>query len=369
MVERAERYYTIDLFRILFCMGVVIGHAYCILFQKNYVAAFGSELSDIHIMCVDGFFMISGVFMARHFYFKEKEIDYKIFMDYHIKRYIRLLLPLIFVCLVVLAGKIVRRHFFGFSRLLNHWSLLLLLSGTNTFHNHFELPSWYVDSLFWMGLLVSFFLCFFKKKSLIFIFPFAVYLSLSYMHVYNCLSLGNSPRVWNFFSVGNIRAVAGLCMGAELFYMANKFNEKCTIHRRGGVFVIEIFSVLGLLFCFTRGGIRETEFLIYPFFSMLLFIFLIKKEVLFSWCKVKPVAKVINFLAPMTYIIYLSHVPLLNQLKPFFEGRLYLCRNPAVYAVLVLLAVALGVLLHWLEKVFERILFCIAQKFVMEVNE
>ena len=218
--KESPRFYTIDFLRILFCSGVVMGHTYCILF---------------HIMCVDAFFMISGIMIARHFYIHQDEKKEKTFFNYQLRRYFRFLSSLIFIYAVSALIMGTNGNMPSFSFFAKKWPVLLLLSRSNSFANGLEIPSWYIDSLFWMGLVVSFCLCFYKQKSILFVFPLVIYFALSYIHgKYLCLNLDADPKIANFFSEGNFRALLGLCIGIEEFYLYKETERNNIVCFRGG---------------------------------------------------------------------------------------------------------------------------------------
>ncbi|MBQ8678849.1 MAG: acyltransferase family protein [Treponema sp.] len=58
-----EKNYTIEFLRFFFTIGVVIGHTWCVFYQRNNP----SYEIQFHNACVDFFFVLSGFFMAAHF--------------------------------------------------------------------------------------------------------------------------------------------------------------------------------------------------------------------------------------------------------------------------------------------------------------
>lgn len=354
------RLISIDFLRVLFCTGVVIGHAYCIFFRNQYVELYQKEFTDIHIMCVDAFFMISGIMMAMYFEKHKKEELHEVFLQYHLHRYVRFLFPLLFMYMIGIVMFACMGHFFSITSILKNSSVLLMLSHTNSFGNSFEVPSWYIDSLFWMGVFVSFFLCFFKKKSLIFVFPICIYLCLSYIHAkFRNLNLGGNPYIQGFFSAGNLRALVGLSFGIELFHISNRLkNKNVNLNLKMPLIIlIECLCILGLIFTFTRPPLKETEFLIYPCIGLLLFLFLQKKECLFSVVNLKPVAKFISLLSSISFMVYLSHVPLFFLIRHFFQKMIQqqnvITNNIHTYIILICIAYLYGMGLYSLEKILE----------------
>lgn len=355
-----RKYITIDLFRILFTVGVIFGHIYCNFYQEEYIMLHNEDWIGIQNMCVDAFFMISGIFMAAYV---EKHIGgnpYELFKNYQIGRIKRFFLPVVFTTLLFacIQLKLLGGGYEAIINSISLWPNLFLLCGINGMPGHGSL--WYVGALFWMGFIVSALLMFKNKISRYFYFPALTALTFTMMYcIYGNLSLGDQPRIFIFFSAGNLRAVCGLCIGIELFYFSSFFMEHFQIRKRKTSFLfvagLELLSTMGLLYCMTREGHTRTDFFVYPCWMLLCIIFLTRNEVLYRFVNSKRISVWIEQISSYTFFIYLTHPMLLEKISNTVD----ITNIPPAYVYVggVLCSFVFGIMMYYLEKIFEKIVY------------
>lgn len=296
---------TIEFFRVVLTICVIIGHIYCTLFRKE-----GEQLVSMQNMCVDAFFILSGVFLARGID-RIREGDIDALIGYQLNR-IKRLFPMYFLVAVM---TIIYKFLCGNKSILSYWTIFLFVDGINNFPV-LVTGAWYVSALFWSGLIIGYLLYGYRKKALVFHFPIIIFVSMTIMYTsWGGLSLNTAPYFLGFISSGFLKALLGMSVGVELYYVSLYFEKNIEKYEEGFVrFVsgaIEILSTIGIVYCFSRGGVQKSDYLIYFFFTPLLLVVLHGNEQLYKFGRNKIWANIGKY----TYGIYLSHTLLLEILK------------------------------------------------------
>lgn len=253
---KKESFYTIDFFRIVFTIGVIFGHAYCNLYRQTWMLTHTEDRISVHNMCVDAFFIISGIFMAMRIE-RKMEDPFLIYCRYQIDRVKRLFPPLLFVSCVGILIDVFQYRLESIGQLIRYWPTFFLLTSINNVPG-VKGAFWYVSVLFWTGILISALLVFKQKLSKYVIFPLLIIGSFSIMYCkYGTLNLGNNPLIFGALSAGNLRGICGLAVGVELYFISEELKEnsfhKCVIA------ILEISATLGILYCVTRGGAKDNR--------------------------------------------------------------------------------------------------------------
>lgn len=357
-----NRNYCIDLFRIIFTIGVIIGHIYCNIYQADYVATYGVELTSIHNIFTDGFFIISGIFISQGL---ERQLNNnniakeKLFLEFNKKRLQRLLGPALFV--TIIKATIDLYFEFGlkgfihiFTKLLQYWPSLFMLNCINGFPGNNV--CWYVSSLFWAGILVSAIYVYQNEKKC-YLFIVLFFLSFSYIYInFGNDNLGENPMVATFISVGLIRAVCLLSLGILVNLVAEylKTNFELTKEKKTHIYIgmTEILCTCIMIYCSTRRGMDQSCFLLWPSLCVLCIVFLTHSEIVYKSVCNRATNRIVGFLSKYTYIIYLSHTLLLQNIKHLDLGKKY---DPFyVYFSLVLYSIIVGILIFYIESFIRK---------------
>lgn len=130
--------------------------------------------------------------------------------------------------------------------------------------------------------------------------------------------------------------------------------------------ILEVCSILGMLFVFYQQRlILHYSFVFYPCCAVLFFIFLLKREVVFSFCNV--LEKPIMFLSKYTYMLYLTHTLLIQPAAHFIDFTKY-----NMYLVLVCSVVVsflFAILVYHLNSFAVKTLKRIWSKLVNPISE
>ena len=223
-MKAQEKFLTLDFFRIVFSLCVVIGHTYCFFFQNDYRQLHGEEWTTCHNLAVTGFFILSGIFMARHFY-RHPEEGEESFLSYQLGRLKRLMPPMLFVALIFLLlaqtgwmGKTVPSW--------QYWPMLMMLPGSGKVHGAPSI-TWYVAALFWCSWVISALYFIHSRRMVRMVFPFAFILLFLYMYgAHQSIVLFGQPLLFDWFSEGWIRGFADLIFGFELYFFAAYLKER-----------------------------------------------------------------------------------------------------------------------------------------------
>lgn len=332
-----KHYNNIDFLRVIFMLGIIIGHTNRVFFPN---ADFQFSLQN---MCVDAFFIISGVFLASSIDKLQKANAKDVLVRTIYKRATRLYPTLFFsICVGILFLFICDKEYLHNIK-YSLWSSIFLLGGINGFPVIGD--SWYVASLFWMSLLISFCLASHSYFSKFFYFPMIIFLSVSFMYSsWGGLCLYTTPLVGNWFSAGNIKAVCDLAIGAEVYYilpyMQTLYNQ--IKNKKLFIFILEVLCTYLIGCCFTKNGINKSDYLILAALPILLLIFLNNRCVLYKFAN----DKIFSYLGKYIYSIYLMHGFLLKILNKYFS----LENIVSTYLMTGILSFIFGILMYYLQK-------------------
>jgi len=287
-----------DLLRVLFAASVVVSHASGIIYHGEIVSA---------NVAVDGFFMLSGFFMAKHLHKRKEESPDRIFLDYQLGRIKRLFPMYILSCFLGLLSELSVHHRFDICK----WPALYFLGDINGIPGY--PATWYVAALFWAGIAVSAPLVYRRKLSVTIVFPVAFFVLFSAMYQHHNLWLFSEPLVAGFLSAGVMKAVCALCVGAEIFYASLLLKSKeaklrpCA--KKIASAMCEIIFIAGFTSSFWI-WFSPKNFLVYLYVPLVLLVFSLDGQVLFRILD----SRIFSALGKTTYAVYLTHLYFLKFL-------------------------------------------------------
>lgn len=321
-----------DFLRVIFALSVMISHASGKIYQGNIVSA---------NVAVDGFFILSGLFMAKHLYAHKDEKPEQLFFNYQLGRICRLFPMYALSCFTGILFDAVFFHSFEALR----WPAIYFLGNINNIPGYWV--TWYVSCLFWAGLLVSALLVWKRNISILVIFPITFFITFSVMYSYGNLWLYAMPLIKGVFSAGLVKALCALCVGADIFYASIYLKDHIEKIRPSAKKLIAVLCELLFLTGFTSSyfiGFSPANFLVYLYVPAILIVFLLNEQVIFKIFD----RKIFASLGKMTYAVYLTHLYFLAFLE--YTG---VCKNiPPVVTYLALIPITffIGWIFCKLEK-------------------
>lgn len=327
MVAKNKQYYlSFDFVKILLAWGVVFGHTYINFFLHWFEQTHGHtmKLTGIESLCVSGFFIVSGIFMAISIENLKGQNPFNGFVQFQEKRIARLFEPMLFATGLFLIVCRFIQHNISIKDFFLYWPTLLFMANINGIQGNNIM--WFVSALFWCGIPISALLFYKKRIAVTTVFPLVFFVIFSFIYnKYKCLGLHSQPLIGDFLSSGLLKCIMELIIGIETFYVA-KYLKNCFIIKNNTlakitVMVIELICIFLLLFTVTKGGLNQFDFLIYPCSIFLFCIFLLRKEIVFSFCS--KLATPIKFFSRYTFMLYLTHTLLVQPAAQYFDFTKY----------------------------------------------
>ena len=295
-MSTAKRIHTLDGFRGIFALMIIIDHAAndSFIFQ-NFIV----QKADFF---VDYFFVLSGFVISYNYLHKIK--DFASFKDFMVRRLIRLYPLLLYTTLL----------FFGLMLIGKHWNtfndpypvLFLQLTDTLTLMNSnpifgsslgINYPSWSISSEMISYALFGCCLFMFRKNAVIVLSLFLLGAGLFILYTGKYMYMGD---------FGFVRGLFCFILGYLVHLLSQKINP-----RFGTLPELLFLFLLLLVFKYlpSEGAI------LLPFvFALGIFIFVSGKGIITSFLETKPA----QFLGKISYSVYLNHAIVVLILKKLF---------------------------------------------------
>ena len=295
-MSTAKRIHTLDGFRGIFALMIIIDHAAndSVIFQ-NFIV----QKADFF---VDYFFVLSGFVISYNYLHKIK--DFASFKDFMVRRLIRLYPLLLYTTLL----------FFGLMLIGKHWNtfndpypvLFLQLTDTLTLMNSnpifgsslgINYPSWSISSEMISYALFGCCLFMFRKNAVIVLSLFLLGAGLFILYTGKYMYMGD---------FGFVRGLFCFILGYLVHLLSQKVNP-----RFGTLPELLFLFLLLLVFKYlpSEGAI------LLPFvFALGIFIFVSGKGIITSFLETKPA----QFLGKISYSVYLNHAIVVLILKKLF---------------------------------------------------
>ena len=279
--------------------------AICIVGHHIFCNAHVGEYFHCADLAVEGFFMLSGFFLAKSFY-NIKDINSidksKEFFSFFIKK-IKQVYPTFLFCglLNFLLRNIFSDHITSKTFMLNlammgNWGgIASILNG-----------SWYLIVYFWLSLFLYYLLLYHNDKAKIFYIPFLTIILLFYFinngnHIY-----GHSQVIFNLISAGTVRGLLGLCCGIITFEITNivkTMNIKIRYIDYILLILEVLFSVLIFKYIILNKNYSVADFNIYFYFGYIISLIYLQKEKFLKFLNLKIWGKI----SYISYTLYLTH--------------------------------------------------------------
>lgn len=319
-VLKLPKFKNIEFLRFASISVLVYFHLVQVFISRNITGYIPLEfLSQNAYILVEFFFILAGFFL--HFDIQK----YKDISFYAQKRFLRLwFVPAFAILLSIISAPFIKYIIVNYVNSLLSVLFLNNIGLTNSVSN--SVHTWYVCVLFWISL---FYFCLFKlfdRKKVIFFTVIIIY--ISYVTIFQKLK-GNfgsfETVVYGFLTVGMIRGIAGLGLGLIMGMIYEKyiFNFAGN-NRKTSMFYSVIFSIAEILILFILGNLLvfkvwkiNNDFIFVPLFSILIWLFLIKKGIVSKLLE----NKVSDFLGKFSYSIFVMQGYLIVLFYTVFEAN------------------------------------------------
>ncbi|MCR5417358.1 MAG: acyltransferase family protein [Lachnospiraceae bacterium] len=307
MKAENSRNYNIELWRIVFCVVIVIYH---------FGITFGRNLLGAGYLCVEFYFLLSGlgIYMA---YQKGKEQGIKGLFPYAKSRFLRLY-PLYIASMAAMLISDLITHQIVLSEvpglLKNCLAEFFMLQCSPLGNSVLVYTNWYVATLFWGSLLYMLILLLLKKAAVYVICP----LTGIGLYYYYARLIAKIDVIVSYH--GFLRALAGLGLGIFLAALAEAVthlrDEKAPNTENsasGGIWIILVIPANLLLiyavYYFGIGVRSLKDFVMIGLFFAALFLLVSGKDPV-----PKKGRKMLAVASRLTYPVYLFQLPVLQLL-------------------------------------------------------
>ncbi|MFQ6778239.1 MAG: acyltransferase family protein [Alphaproteobacteria bacterium] len=299
---------SFDTFKYLLALCVLIGHAFINLWPPM--------LMPLAAYAVDGFFLISGFFLAKSCLcvFEKESNPYIALKTSIINRYKRLSPEMLFGA--VLSGVI------GLFCLKNiDWGALVFnISFLGQIN---RMPSlingmWYLSVLFWVSAILSA-IVFFKNKNInsvkYVILPLIILICILFVapNVKHLTMHGNTFRIFNTWSDGWFKGLLEISLGMETYFIAQSLKEKNIKIKFS--FALELLGLFLVIYPMFGHGLSVTDFMLLPGYMILIILLYLNQENLlkcWSW-------KILGKITKCSYMLFILNVAILEAIK--FNGE------------------------------------------------
>lgn len=324
-----KRIYSIDFFKLLFAYFIALGH-------------FGANVTPNGGVTVQLFFVISGFFLGKKFYEKNKDkriIEYNQW-DYTIDHVKSLYSHYIF-SLVIMVLYSLMIHFVKFIRTMDISQLsaifkemyslipeILLLQNVGFFGGGINYPLWQVCTLVVASYFIYGLLCINEKLSREMIFPAAVLMIQAF------LSTGvDSWGTVVFFHTPILRAFSALCIGVLVYYFITTHYYKTITEKK---WLFNIASLVAFLTLFIYNDYHNIHLITF------VVLFLAMYDIN-SWINKILNLKIFKDFGKLSYAIYLNHALVINilnlhiypRVNQLIDGKLTNCCRIIVFLILL----------------------------------
>lgn len=340
--SKKERFQNVDFLRFIFAVDILLYHFF-VVFRKILTCTNGETPSIFQyvfkhfcngFICVDYFFIIAGFFLFKNINKNEDTIHF-------VKNKIIRLLPTIWFSIFVyfIISLFITDMNFNFNN--NILSILLLNSIGFSRIKGATSQEWFVAALFWVSLFYFYIYKTFEKKYLNLIIWIIVILSLSFMVNISYPHFAGNDRIsFVIFNHGIIRALAGIGLGyfISMLYNSNFLKDS---NKKIVISVLELFCCAFLLF-YQPGN----YFLYIVIFSILFYLFLIKKGILSNILENKFSTR----LGSWSYSIYIMHILIyvILKLTIAIPHKGFVLSHPLLFLLLAIItSIIVGILTYY----------------------
>ncbi len=353
MDNRSKYYKNINMVRVIACIGVLLYHLN--ILKGGYLA-------------VSTFFVLSS-FLSCLSLFKKEKVSLK---DYYVNLIKRTYLPLLIVVFVTIAflaifpvGNWLNLKPETTSILLNYNNYWQLNAKLDYFARQVNSPFihlWYISILLQFDLILPFIFILLRKlgdkcKK---IFPCIITLLLAVIAtVYFYLSSINQPLMHTYY--GTFSRLFSLLFGLSLGFFYNYYGSMVAkpFTKKTVSYIIFIVYLLALISLFTISDINNTYWQVGMILVTLISCRLVSYSTVLVSDKLNIFDKIIEFLAKISYGIYLFQYPLIFIMQYYFEDRLYMI------IMVISITITLSIILYYCLQVKVKNIFLRIIKYLL----
>lgn len=341
MEKSSNRDWRIELLRFIATIGIAIFH-----FEWIY---FGKPIYFQHFyLWVEFFFVLSGFFLARNVENSSKENEmeslrytYRQAKKMYPSYMVGFVFSLIVYCLVNQV-----KNFENILKLIwdAKWEMLYFhLFGIDPTAPTINGVTAYIPTLLVASLMLHYLLCNYKRITvniIIVLVPIAIYSHI--VNVYGNLSQWTVYENW--YTVGMLRAIAGMSVGILTYSISN-----CVKIRRGGGIILTIGSLLMMLgLILFRNNISYYDEVIYPYVFAICIGSIYKRKTEYSSVFWK---KAIIYFGRISLNIYVLHYGVCYLMKIYCPGKNY----ESIAGIYLLLVIAFAIVVEIFLKTLKKL--------------
>ena len=303
---------SFDTFKYLLALCVLLGHSFIVLYP-------GAIIQHIEAYAVDGFFLISGFFLAKSCLrlSKKESNPYSALKTSVVNRYKRLAPEMLFGAIFsALIGFIIMSKQIDWSMLAFNISFL---GEVNKMPSLF-VGMWYISVLFWVSAILSA-VCFFSNKVKnneqglntvkYIILPLIILCCILFIapNADNLVMHGNTFKIFKTWSDGWFKGLLEISLGMETYFIASYLKDKNIQIKLA--FLWEILGLCLVLIPMTASALNVTDFILLPGYMILIVLLYLKQESLLKFMSWEPLAKITS----CSYMLFIINVALLKSIK------------------------------------------------------
>lgn len=342
--------YTIEFWRFVFTMFVVMGHLAASTVLTGETFRNGG-------MGVEFFFVLSGFLLYQGYQKNWKREDSALGYTINLmRRRIVRFAPVYYICFAVGAGY----HIWLYSMYTNKtamdilnfekglWPELVFLNSLFFHPDSANSATWYISALLIGTLLLTLVLTITDKiKIKSWVIMLGVFVVCFYLHFFGLHFFGR----WGESAFRITRALYGLALGGICWILAAKIGEmQMNFWKKGCISLIEIICIIGIVWCmFFYKGSFEMRIPLLFLYAGLIMVSFIQKSVI----AVLMNRRVFAFLGTISYAIYVSHLQVLTKFA-WLPGFDLLANKAYSYIVILAAVIGWGIFINYLPKMIKK---------------
>ena len=265
-------------------------------------------------LVVEAFFIISGMLLMKSYF--SYGLDTRNDFSYNIRKYCfsrlkRLYPEFFFVLLITTIFRVVTHQSIPWDSLFPN----LMLMGNFCGIKGIVRDTWFISSLFYIGMFLFGMILILKEK--FYNFFVYIFIILSYLFIYNIpknIAIHSVPLYLSFFSGSVFRTFLSLCIGIAIYRLSkyiNLFSDRF-------ILLLELISLLSCIYyLFICDNEMERINFIFPFSVLAVIIFMQKEKIL----KFLSNDKFYRF-SQISYMLFLSHLLIVENIAKYFRKNI-----------------------------------------------
>lgn len=329
----------LDILRVIACLAVITIHTAAIYFYSyNDLWAPTLLLNSFSRMSVPIFFMLTGFFIL--------DSQLTSLKSFYIKRYLRILLPFIIICVI-----------YFFTPQYNKYSIYEYIAYCFTHSLQYHL--WYIYDLFGIYAIIPFFIVILKTKYASHLVKFYIFVWLLMYIIFPTLKHIFNLKINIIFDLHYFSGYFGYVLLGWYIKYTQLFKN---INNKQFIFIFIFSSLLIFLSTTIDSDMRDKPnhfFLLY----MTPWVFIQAISIFFIFKNINYTNIIIRIISKLSYWIYLIHVIILNHVKYVIIDFLNMHSLVAVFCI-ILITFILSIIISLPLLILEKYILSLLKKFI-----